>query len=103
MRRGDYSFPVAFDIDGAVGRDYGVKTIGGRVLYLIDRSGRLRMRQVRAWSDAELQPQNRKAVGVVTRLLAESTAEFPSRGATMHDAAWAEATEETGRTDRIIR
>ena len=88
VREGGYSFPVAFD-DDRVGRSkYGLRRAGGRVLFLIDRLGRLRLRQVRAWDDAEMEPQNRVAIGLLTQLLAEyaSSEELPPGVAGVHAA-----------------
>ena len=70
-RDGGYTFPVAID-DDRVGRSkYGSRKFGGRVLCLIDRRGRLRLRQVRAWDEAELEPQNREVLALVEQLLDE--------------------------------
>ena len=71
VRERGYSFPVAFEDDPMGRSKYGPLTRGGRCLFLIDRMGRLRMRQARAWDEDEIESQNREAVGLLEQLLAE--------------------------------
>ena len=74
VQKGGYSFPVAFDVKGVGRSKYGAKASGGRDLYVIDRLGRLRLRQVRAWTEAEIDVQNQEALELVARVLEEDVA-----------------------------
>ena len=87
VRERGYSFTVAFGDGPNLGK-YRSLQYGRRVLFLIDRIGRLRMRQARAWDDAEVEAQNREALGFVAQLLAEpvSSASLSAGIAEVHDA-----------------
>jgi len=58
--------------------------------FAIDRLGRLRLRQVRAWDETEIESQNQDAIGLLKRLLeeAEPSASLPPQAQVVTDVGW---------------